>query len=202
MQFPDELGRLVIQNMEILETAPSVVDDVEKSLFSAINERIEKSMPKGWDGVYDLVVDKDYEETAFRPNNWPVDDEGGYNAWYTLLNTEPGDDLVNWLSCATGIKGSALCLCFGVEYKEFNMKHREYRAKLAEFYNKNAVLAQHGFLLKQKLPDNIYRPFHFDAKKLAEDFPDFDEALKPLDDALDDLFKVHSIFDQFVKSLK
>ena len=48
----------------------------------------------------------------------------------------------------------------------------------------------------------IVRPFHFDAEKLASECPDFDEALAPLDAALEDLFKVHGEFDKFVAQQK
>ena len=73
MAFSNELCQLVIQNMEIVETAPSVVDEVETLLFAAINERIKERVPKkGWDGVYDLVVEEEYSDTFFilRTGRW------------------------------------------------------------------------------------------------------------------------------------
>ena len=36
---------------------------------------------------------------------------------------------------------------------------------------------------------------------MAEEYPDFDESLTPLDEALDDLLKVAGTFDKFVKKL-
>lgn len=203
MQFSDDLGKLIIRNMEIIETAPGVVNEVEKLLFAAINGRIKRRMPRGWDGVYDLVTDQEDKETTFRPNKWPVDDDGGYEAWYYLYCTEAGSDY--WLSNATGVKGAALCFGFGFNYGTFNMNRRQYRAKLAEVYNNNPTLAERGFLLQQGNSDeyiSIIRPLHFDAGTLAKEFPDFDEALKPLDEALDDLFEVHPVFNKFVKEIQ
>ncbi|MCM1129996.1 MAG: hypothetical protein NC211_08890 [Alistipes senegalensis] len=202
MQFSDELGRLVIQNMEIIETAPSVVKEVETLLFKAINERIKQRTPKGWSGVYDLVTEEEEEETTLLPKGWPAGDDGSYNAWYALWCNEAGSDLY-WLSSATGVKGAALCLIFGFDYSHLDMNRRQYRAKLTELYSNSAILADRGFLLAQGSIDdyiNIFRPFHLDARKLARELPDFDEVLAPLDEALDDLLEVHPVFDGFIKS--
>lgn len=210
MQFSDELSKLVIQNMEIIETAPSVVSEIEKALFESINERIEQKIKRkrNWSGVYDLVIENEYPDTSFRPNHWPIDDkEGTYDAWYGLYRTEKGDGL-NWLSCATGVRGAELCLFFAFEYSHFksdcnesNMNLREYKNKLSECYeNAKSILESKGFFLAKDVRSHIYifRPFCFDAETLAKEFPDFDEALKPLDEALDNLFEVHPVFDEFV----
>jgi hypothetical protein len=40
------------------------------------------------------------------------------------------------------------------------------------------------------------------AEKMAEEYPDFDATLAPLDAALDDLLMVNGKFDKFVKGLR
>jgi hypothetical protein len=45
MGFQKELGLLVIRNMDIIETIPEVVRDVEKRFFTAINKRVKDCVP-------------------------------------------------------------------------------------------------------------------------------------------------------------
>lgn len=105
-----------------------------------------------------------------------------------------------WLSCATGVKGAALCFEFFVDPDWSGLTAKAYKKTLEKFYAGNLVLQQAGFFLSQNRK-SIVRPFHFDTAKLAEEYPDFDEALAPLDTALEDIFKAHSEFDNFVNKI-
>jgi hypothetical protein len=202
MNYPDELRRLVIRNMEVLETAPEVKDKVEYLLFDAINARIEGAVKaeKNWEGCYGLVTEKDDYMTTFKPQSWPncKDKSEDYGACYNLKETAD----YQWLSCATGVKGASLCFEFCVDSRWSGLSAREHNRKLETFSADNAALLKTGFSLTTGRRKSIVRPFHFDADKLAEDYPDFDESLAPLDAALDDLFKAHGEFDNFVKKLK
>jgi hypothetical protein len=205
MNYPNELCQLVIRNMEIIETAPNVIAEVEKRLFAAVNARIEKAVKakRNWEGCYELVTEKEYDETTFAPQSWPKDEDASedesYGAYYTLTHTEEAGDY-KWLSRVTGVMGTALCFAFVVESEWSGLTPHEYKRKLETFYAGNAALQEAGFSLAPG-KKSIVRPFHFDADKLAAGFPDFDEALAPLDAALGDLFKAHGEFDGFVKNL-
>jgi hypothetical protein len=205
MNYPNELCQLVIRNMEVIETAPEVIDEAATRLFAVINARIEKAVKakRDWEGCYDLVTDKDYAETTFAPQSWPKygdEEDESYGVYYTLTHTEGSEDY-EWLSCATGVMGSSLCFAFVVDSEWSGLTAGEYKKKLETFYAGNAALQETGFSLAPGRK-SIVRPFFFDAEKLAAGFPDFDEALSPLDAALDDLFKAHGEFDKFVKKLK
>ena len=203
MSYSAELCRLVICNMEILEEAPSIVASVEATLFAAIDERIKRRIEKqnNWEGVYSFSSGE--EETTFAPKSWPKTkdaDESCY-AWYELDHTEDGEEL-DWLSSATGLRNAALCLQFDVDMDLCGFKNaKEYKNRLLRFYAGASVLHEAGFHFSE-FYGVIYRPFAFDAGKLAEEYPDFDKALEPLDAALEDLFKAHDEFDKFVKGLE
>jgi hypothetical protein len=166
-----------------------------------MSQRLEKAVKakKNWNGCFDLVTDKEDEETTFAPESWPENEDGSYGAYYTLTHTEESGDY-EWLSCATGVKGAALCLKFAVDSDWSGLTAKEYKKTLESFYAGNAVLQKAGFSLAPS-KKSIVRPFHFDAGKLAAEYPDFDEALAPLDAALEDLFKAHGEFDKFVTKL-
>jgi hypothetical protein len=151
---------------------------------------------KGWKGVFDFGIEKEWKATNFRPDDWPVKEDENYCAWYALDFIVAGKKL-KWLSYATGVRGAGLCFYFDVDSSCFNMT-RQCRGKLEDLYNKSDLFKEKGFIFKGR---HILRPFHFDAEKLIEEFPEFNKSLRPLDDALEDLFDVHDVFDEFVKSL-
>ncbi|MDL2216267.1 hypothetical protein LJB81_00870 [Desulfovibrio sp. OttesenSCG-928-M14] len=199
MNYPNELCQLVIRNMEIIETAPQVVEAVEKRLFAAMNDRVKTAVKakKNWEGCFDLVTDKDDETTVFGPETWLSGDDDSFGAYYEMSYVE---DIATWLSCAIGAVGASLCLEFAVDTDWSGQTVREYKKALENFYAGNTALQKAGFSLAAD-KKSIIKTFHFDAEKLAGEYPDFDEALAPLDEALQDLFKVHAEFDKFVTGL-
>jgi hypothetical protein len=198
MSYPNELCRLVIRHMEIIEEAPHVVEQIEERLFTAVNERIKKRVAlKGWKGCYELCVGKE-DDTSFTPADWP-EDEGRYSAYYTLHYVEAGENHT-WLSNAIGLGNSALCLQFMIERELINLNSKEYKKRLHDFYNSTAILAEASFLIDRS--GIIHRPFTLAAEKMAEEYPDFDETLASLDTAMEDLLKVNGEFDTFVKGLR
>lgn len=203
MNFPKELCQLVIRNMEIIETAPEVITATEKRLFAAINARVEAAIEAktdNWKGCYDLVTDNDDEQTVFAPGDWPDCEDGSYGAYYFLMETEECADY-HWLSCATGVRGAELCFAFIVESEWSGLSPSNYKKSLETFYAGNDVLQKAGFSLASN-KKSIVRPFHFDPEKIAEEYPDLEEALAPLDAALEDIFRAHAEFDKFVGQLK
>ena len=82
MSQSHEIHKLVISNMAVLEQTPAVVAEAEKRIFGAIDEKIEKwaKAQEGWVGFFDFLED----ETSFKPENWPVTDDGSYLAWFEI----------------------------------------------------------------------------------------------------------------------
>lgn len=200
MKYPVELCQLIIRNMAILEEAPSVIEHVEEKLFSALNERIKARVTAcdGWSGCYELHTG-DKDETSFAPEGWPMDDAEWLKTYFTLYRVASGEDY-EWLSSAIGLNNTALTLQFMVKREFTGLNAKEYKKRLHDFYSTTPALAEAGFLITKS--GTIYRPFALDAGKVVEEYPDFDEALAPLDAALEDLFKAHGEFDKFVKSLE
>ena len=145
-KYPDELCKLVILNMAIVEEAPSVKEEVEKVLFAAINKRIEDHVAKraGWEGVYDLVTGED--ETYFYPAGWPKNEDEAVQAWYELKDEDDEDDL-GWLSCAIGSRNASLSLRFNVSKDLGKVTAKEHKKRCKAFYDEmpNTKLQSNGF---------------------------------------------------------
>ena len=198
MSYPDELCRLVIGHMEIIEEAPAVVEEAQNKLFVAINERIKRRVAAraGWKGCYELGITSGEQGTRFAPSAWPEDDAGAYLAYYYL--DQAADICDHWLSVALGLRGDALCLHFHVERALSNLVAKEHKKLFLDFYSATPSLAESGFQIDKN--GEIFLPFILNASKVAEEYPDFDEALEPLDAALETLFKAHGAFAGFMNA--
>jgi hypothetical protein len=185
--------------MEIVEEAPHVVEQIEERLFAAVNGRIKERMTtlKGWKGCYERCAGKE-DDTSFAPADWPEDEDGHYLAYFTLYYVETGENY-KWLSNAIGLGDAALCLQFMIEREFTNVNFKEYKKMFHKFYISTPALPKAGFLITRN--GTIHRPFTLSAEKMAEEYPDFDATLAPLDAALDDLLTINGDFDKFVKEL-
>lgn len=196
-----EPHRLVIQHLSVLESAPAIVGEVEKQVFAAIDEKVQKwvGVHDEWEGIFDFLDD----ETSFKPiswekaedETWPVcyslqseTDEGfssnlaplfgvvpvRYGAWF-LVN-------VNWITRLAG-RGARP----GAAWKNF---------LAAQF--PLTKLAEHGFELQG---ESLFMPVRVDAQVLAEDFPDsIGDALAPIDEALKKLEAAHPEIDALLNA--
>lgn len=64
MPYNDDICRLVIENIALLEEAPLVIEEIEKIIFEAINNKFKKIIEKdeSWKGVYSYHEDDDEEK--------------------------------------------------------------------------------------------------------------------------------------------
>ncbi len=200
MIYFNKLVRLVCANLEVLEDAPKIINEVSDKLFAAVNRRIKARIQcmEGWRGIYDLITDETDGETAILPPSWPLSRGGSYMACYELSYLHQGQGAgMYWLSLACGVR-EQMSWQFTVS-SDFHKKEMPvFEKDLADFYNDHKELAEHGVILEGP---HLHLLFSFDRKHVATDYPNYDNLtfLKPLDEAIDSLLKVHPIIDQFVK---
>jgi hypothetical protein len=92
--------RLVIQQLDILETAPKIIEDVERHVFSAIDEKFRQWVEsrKDWEGAYNFLA----SETSFKPEAWAKTENGPYQVWFEL-NGDRSIGYIHTLSALMGI---------------------------------------------------------------------------------------------------
>lgn len=196
-----EPHRLVIQHLAVLESAPAVVEEVEKRVFGAIDEKIKEWVESqgDWEGVFDYPD----EETTFKPQSWEKDENESYLAYYTL-GCETNDGYAHTLSPLLGVTPTNFGIWFslltswitgmsgkgakpGATWKKFLAEHFP-KTKLSEL---NFEL--HG--------ESLFLPIRIDAQALAEAYPDsLDDALTPIDDALKRIEAAHPEIDALLKA--
>lgn len=199
MNQPYEPHRLVIQHLSVLESAPTIVEEVQRKMFAAIDEKIKKWAESlgDWEGVYDYLED----ETTFKPNSWEKDQED-YYAFYTIGCSEKIDDYKYALSALIGVVPVQFGIYFVVNVRWVTrLSGRGMQAAwekyLAEQFTKTN-LEELGFQLQG---NRLFLPILVDTKILADGYPDsIDDALEPIDAALKKIETAHPKIDALLKA--
>ena len=200
MAYGDAICKLVIENVELLEEAPNVIEEVENKVFKEINNRIKTFFAnrEGWkeDGVYTFLEDIEDAQTTFAPIDWPEDEDKNYTAYYSFRSGS-GEDYQYWLTALVG-KTSAdrFGIYFEVDCNSVGMNKRQWKNFLASQYQKQPFLQESNVLLEES---SLCIPIIIDSKLMAEEYPFFETCLKPVDDALEILLKVNQIIDAVVR---
>lgn len=191
MSYNNELCKLIIENIELLEEAPGVISSIEKLAFQKINHKFKAFFVgrAGWkdDGVYDYF-DDDGGETSFASASWPVDDDGAYAAYYQFSEA-CGDLSEYYLSILTGkVPKDNYGIFFDVDANFFGMNKRTWKAFLQNQYQLNPKLGELGVEFSA---GRLCIPIILDATLVAKEYPDLEESLNPVDDALAILMEAH-----------
>lgn len=195
--------RLVIENLAVLETAPTFVAEVEKRVFAKIDERIRTWVEEQdqWEGTFTGFLE---DETSFKPKSWPIDDRGSYCAYYTIgCDKSDGEDFEYWLSSLVGAVDYQLGILFSVNASDVTRLSgkgtrpgQAWKNFLAKTYGERPQLKELGFQLSG---ESLFYPLYIDAAALASAYPDsLEDVLWPLDEGLERLAKAHPEIDQLL----
>lgn len=205
MSQSHEIHKLVINNMAVLEQAPAVVDEAEKRIFGAIDEKIEKwaKAQEGWVGFFDFLED----ETSFKPENWPVTDDGSYLAWFEI-GMLPSEGYEHYLSPLVGAVTQEFGFYFSVHAPWLTRLENRKRAQpgkkwanfLHEHFRDFPLLAANGF---RPEGEALFHPVRIDAAALADAYPDtLDDALEPVDEALAHIAAALPEFNRLIETAR
>lgn len=201
MAFSDEVCKLVIENIDLLEEAPSVVEEVETKVFREINNRMKSFLAgrDGWkdDGAYTYYEDHDDAQTTFAPIGWPEDEDTNYTAYYSFTHGN-GENYIYWLTALVGkTNADKFGIYFNLNTNSVGMNKRQWKNYLTTKYQSEPIL-QESVLLEEC---TLCIPIVIDFKLLVEEYPLFDKCLKPVDDALEILIKINPYIDAIVKKV-
>jgi len=197
MAFSNEICKIVIENIELLEEAPNVIDEIDNKVFKEINNRFKAYFDgkEGWkdEGVYTYLDDGD-GETTFAPIGWPEDEDTDYTAYYQFCcNSDE-----NFQYRLTALAGKIAFAKFGIFFSAENvgMNKKQWKSFLMSQYQSKPILQESGVTYEG---GSLCIPIVIDPKLMAEEYPDFDACLKPVDDAIEILMKVNPYIDEIVK---
>jgi hypothetical protein len=196
-----EIYQLVMRNFKIMEQAPNIAEEIQTSVFAAIQNKVnEWADRKSWNGVYEYLT----QEFTIKDAKWGGDATNGYHAYYAF-GTEQDETKANYyISTLIGAVNERWGIHFGIDQAAIMRIGAPGRAKkwktfLAESYA-NTDLRATGFELSGS-GSNLFLPIHLDANELSEAYPDsLDDALTPVDKSLEKLEAAHTQIDALLQS--
>jgi hypothetical protein len=197
MAYSDEICKLVIENIDLLEEAPKVIDEIESKIFKEINIRFKLYFDgkEGWKDNGEYTFLDDGGKTVFAPIGWPEDEDTTYYAYYGIGNL--GGDNEYWLTpLISKASTDKLGIFFNVVSNAIGMKKNQWKIFLMNQYQSKPILQELGVICEGL---SLCLPISIDPKLMAEEYPELDACLKPVDDALDILMKVNPYIDEIVK---
>lgn len=206
----NELHRLIINNLQVLEKAPSEVSTIEQKVFYEMNSIIRSWVESNekWDGVYTYLCESNEAETTFRPTTgfWGETDEKGYWRNYYTIDTIDSNSTpcVNKISALVGASATRIGISFNTSSywitrcnnKRCSKPSSAWRKYLANQFAEKK-LSEFGFELQE---ETIFLPIMVDAELLSNSYPNsINEALfDVVNNALKKIGEAHNLINQII----
>ena len=202
--YGEELSKLVIRNMNVVEIAPKVVTEIEGVIFKGMNEVCKDyAEQQNFNGRFDMNCTGANEEgIEFYPGTdyWRNEDE--IICSYYLDSQEGEDEDINWLTVLLGSYNNAHSIfAYTIDHKKINIRLKEYRNKLAAHYDNNPILKELGFRMG-RTGTYIYLPFQLDKQILIDEYPyELDRVYDVVKNALETIQKAHNVFIKITRDI-
>lgn len=199
MNEENELEKLVIENLEIVEQSRRLLSEIDRRFKDKLESILEPQFVfffPTW--MYTFGLHDKWCYVEIYPKNWEFE-EAIASLSIDFHKWELGNKLT-YLSYCANFEHSDPGIFFNLNKKfmeKFNVDLRKVRYYInAEEWEK---LDAAGIKLKN---DRLYHPYQIDIKKISADWPNLTaDSIKPMLDALQNISQVTDIFDALVKRL-
>lgn len=214
-----DAAQLIIENIQMLDDAQTIVSNVEKKVFDEINNFIKESVEDfnkesgeifiegDWFGFYEIDLD-DSGFTWFSPKKWEAGEDGSCEtlASYILESRAKSDAEDNWHFTSlfpTGKCSFGFLLAFERVQFQKPPTVKELRKFTLAKNQTNTAIEEAGFKFDPE-ESQWFLPFNLDVKEVAENYVTntlFD-AFKPITEALKKLQEAHPHFVSIIEDAK
>lgn len=198
MSDKKEAGRLILKDLAMFNEAVVLFEnEIYPPIYDTLIEAVEN-----WANQHDFLCDDETNnvfDIRFAPNKWLVDDIT--NSWFQLGYLDDGEGLSYLLADLCGVGTEQIGFRFLIDKAEFDGKKdwkRLFNSLKPEYVER---LGAFGF----RYENSVFKlPVKLDLEQLvvAWENDDYEEAFKPLTDALDTLEKSWQIFDELIEKVK
>lgn len=199
MNEKNELIRLTIKNLEVVETSYKILEEKDNHFKGQVDKFMENKLDEIFPDLVKHCEFKANDDLSFWSEKWVLPKDEGF-AFYSIDVILDENDS-HWITCFVGKLGGLIGIGFNVDKTIYNCNKSKWSSQLAEFYQQNEIVLKNANFLFNG--EKIYHPIQLDLDLLAESYPDYvaGGVFQPLEDALNDIKSVHHIFDEFVKQL-
>lgn len=190
--YPEDLCKLAIDNVELIEDSLTVINAIEEKLLSNINNYLKEFAAKA-----KLKGDFDDFEGGFWKKNWQTSDNS-WLAWFYCTQTQNGDS--DWtISSLLGCRGAKIAIKFYINPKVLGTDKKHAIKMLNTFYNQNETLQEKGFYIDQEEKNSINIDFTVTKDEAFNSYFHNKHSFKELDNALEQIVSALDLFDSFIK---
>ncbi|MFS6938754.1 MULTISPECIES: hypothetical protein [Neisseria] len=196
-----ELAKLVLKNLDMVEKSYDFLRKIDDDFLEKIDKKFQE-----------------WNEKTKSNNNWPrnlgkkKEEEAIWFDWDMKTGSKKIDTYMkdpSWLSLFTDLvrydDGEVIQtgIKFGFKAGFFNLDNAGAKKFMQEQFEKYINLHQAGFqyIAYAKDEREIFLPVKLDLEKLIEEYPDYEDALQPFEDALNIVDEHMSIFESIAKDL-
>lgn len=196
--YPEDLCKLTLDNIELVEDSLTVINAIEEKLFSHIVTYLKKFAAKS--KLIEDLEDLENSKNGIWKKNWQLS-ENSRLAYFYCEQTKNGDS--DWtISSLLGCRGAKIAIKFYIDPKPLGLDKRQVIKILNTFYNQNEILQEKGFYINQEEKNSIDIDFNITKEEALNSYFHNKHSFKELDNALEQIMYSLDLFDSFIKSLK
>ncbi len=203
MKYSQDISKLTIRNIAVVEDSKKVVEDVGNSVFRNINDFVRNYLQERISisdkSVFDLYGD-DEDKLTFMLPEW-IDGEGDVLAGFGIgYDRDDEHDDFHPLSHVLGYNGAKLEISFWPVSEYYGFKKAARKKLIRDFYTREPVLSSLDFKISEDQTDIVYE-FCLDKDLVEKEYPDLEDSLQPLSKALESTLEALPCFRRFIEEL-
>lgn len=198
MPLTTEMKTFIIENVELIEQAHLLLDEVDSLLITNLGKFLKKIAEEN--GIFDICK-LDEGEICLSRSKWGINEKGKplLGVW---LDCQGESTDRTWLSVLCGkAPGTVAGLFFWFDWSTKGIRRKDWKIFLRDFFKNNESLHEHGFILNDD-GTAILKPFNLNLDCLREYHSSSDRCFEPLADAIDTINSQIDVFNDLSKKAK
>jgi hypothetical protein len=198
MKYDDNLIKIVLDNMELVEESNNILISIEESILSSLFNYIKNLNEKN--KIFEIgTYDTEKQEMYFLKKKWYNSDNDIELAYFSFECDETKN---SWPIVLTGQSPDSVAgFYYYISYNEFGLNRREWRNFLQKEYNLYHDFLKNGFSIN-KSGDSIIKTFILEKECLSLSYPNFNDCFTPIYKAYHDIINNIVLFDNILKDIK
>lgn len=196
MQPNQEMTKFIIENVELIEQASAILEDVDSQLITSMGNYAKNILEKT--DIFDLIK-TDEGDLWFTSSRWEKNekDEPLLKFWLDCHGTNTDK---TWISVLGGkAPGAVAGIYCWYDWGTKGIKRKAWKDFLRNFFLKHESFYEQGFILNDE-GTAILKPFNLSLDCLKEHFLSPDKCFEPLADVIDTIISQIKVFDELLKN--
>lgn len=195
MQLNLDMTKFIIENVELIEQASSILEEVDSQLLTSMGKYVKNILVRT--NSFDLIK-TDEGDLCFSSSRWEKNEKGKPLLKFLLDCHGPNTDKT-WISVLGGkAPGAVSGIYCWYDWESKGIRRKNWKDFLRKFFLNHELLYKQGFILNDE-GTAILKPFNLSLECLKEHFLSPDKCFEPLADTIDTINSQIKVFDELSK---